>query len=256
MAVGGVATGKGGATLRPGDRLEVDAADWLRPTPEAPLAVLAEDPAAGWAVLDKPAGQDVHPLKIEEAGTLLQAAAGRYPELLRGGGVGREGPLRSGVVHRIDGVTSGCVVLARTDDAWDALRDAFARHRVRKTYLARVAGRPGAGRLNAPMAVVKHRPARAGVVGSADGRGHATAMSWSEHHWDEQTAQSVLRVDLETGFLHQVRAGLAHLGHPVVGDWLYRGPEAPRLGLHAWRIQAESFGLQAEAPPPALLRAP
>ena len=249
VAVDGSVARKGGATLKPGQTLRVQTAEWLVPEPDAPLSVLAEDPAGGWAVLDKPAGQAVHPLKPEERGTLLQAAAGRYPELLAPEGVGREGPLRSGAVHRIDGPTSGCVALARTPEAWDRLRAAFAGHRVRKVYLARVAGRPAAGSLEAPMAVVKHRPARAGVVGEAAGGGHATAMSWEPLSVDPAGRTTLLRVELSTGFFHQIRAGMAHLGHPVVGDWLYGGPEAPRLLLHAWRVRPPGAA-EVEAPPP------
>ena len=250
VRVDGVAAAKAGASLRGGQEVVVEAADWLRSAGEAPLAVLAEDPAGGWVVLDKPAGQAVHPLRIEERDTLLQAAAGRFPELLAGEGVGREGPLRSGVVHRIDGPTSGCVVLARTDEAWDWLRAAFAAHRVKKTYLARVAGRPAAGSLEAPMAVVKHRPARAGVVDE----GHATAMRWEPLSTDPAGRTTLLEVDLGTGFFHQIRAGMAHLGHPVVGDWLYGGPEAKRLLLHAWRLEVTGEGIAAEAPAPPGLR--
>ena len=249
VRVGGVAATKPGASLRAGEELVVEIADWLQPEPDAPLATLAE--GGGWAVFDKPAGQSVHPLRPDERGTLLQAAAARHGELLAPEGIGREGPLKSGVVHRIDAATSGCVVLARTGNAWDALRAAFAGHRAQKTYLARVAGRPEAGRLDAPMAVVKHRPARSGVV--AEG-GHATAMSWAPLSTDPAGRTTLVRVELETGFFHQIRAGLAHVGFPLVGDPLYRGPDHPRLMLHAWRLRIAEAGIDAEAPPPPGLR--
>lgn len=247
---------KPGVNVEGGQSLAVRAEDWLQPEPDAPLQVLAEDPESRWVVFNKPEGQAVHPLSPVERGTLLQAGAARFPELCSEKGVGREGPLRSGVVHRIDGPTSGCVVVARTDPAWDLLRDAFAGHRIRKTYLARVAGRPAAGSLEAPMAVVAHRPARAGVVGDDDARGRATSMTWVPLSTDPAGRTTLLEVTLETGFFHQIRAGMAHLGWPVVGDWLYRGPEAKRLLLHAWRLGVPELGLQAEAPPPPGLRPP
>ena len=187
-----------------------------------------------------------------ERGTLLQAAAGRWPELLRPEGVGNEGPLKSGVVHRIDGVTSGCVVLARSDAAWSRLRGAFAGHRVRKTYLARVAGQPAAGRLDAAMAVVKHRPARAGVVED----GTPTRMAFEPLSVDPAGRTTLARVELETGFFHQVRAGMAFLKFPLVGDFLYGGPEHPRLLLHAWKLKVEDEDIDAEAPPPPGLTPP
>ena len=96
-----------------------------RPLPEPSLAlpVLAEGP--GWLVVDKPAGMPVHPLREDERGSALGFVAARHPEIV---GVG-EGGLRSGVVHRLDVETSGCLAFAYREEAWQRLRAAFRGHR-------------------------------------------------------------------------------------------------------------------------------
>ncbi|NIR59804.1 MAG: RluA family pseudouridine synthase, partial [Gammaproteobacteria bacterium] len=79
------------------------------------LVVLAR--GAGWVAVDKPAGVPVHPLRADERGSVLAAVAARHPEVQ---GVG-EGGLRSGVVHRLDVGTSGVLLVATAEDAWQRL---------------------------------------------------------------------------------------------------------------------------------------
>ncbi len=79
-------------------------------------------------------------------------------------------------------------------------------------------------------------------------------MRWEPLSTDPAGRTTLLKVHLATGFFHQIRAGLAHLGHPVVGDWLYGGPEAKRLLLHAWRLEIAEEEIEAEAPAPQGLR--
>ena len=147
------------------------AAQAPRPEPEAPLVVLAEGP--GWVALAKPAGTPVHPLTPGEGGTLLNALVARRPEIL---GVG-EGGLRSGVVHRLDVDTSGAVLFATEEAAWQRLRAAFRTHRVTKRYRAVVAGSPPEeGRAALTLALASHRPARVRVVAPGEvGRAGARA---------------------------------------------------------------------------------
>jgi 23S rRNA pseudouridine1911/1915/1917 synthase len=198
-----------GEALAAGSVVEVErfvpaAAQRPEPEPGLALPVLAEGP--GWLVVDKPPGMPVHPRREGERGTALGFVAARHPEVA---GVG-EGGLRSGVVHRLDVETSGCLAFATEQASWERLREAFRRHAMEKVYRAIALG-PLAG-----ATLVEVRPV--------------------------------------TGFLHQIRAGLAHLGHPLAGDGRYGAAEvgdpsgAARAMLHASRLAGA--GLEAEAPDP------
>jgi 23S rRNA pseudouridine1911/1915/1917 synthase len=211
------------------------------PEPDVPLRVLAE--GEGWIALDKPAGVPVHPLAPGERGTLLNALVARHPEVT---GIG-EGGLRSGVVHRLDVDTSGVLLFATAELRWLDLREAFRSHRVEKHYRALVHGRlEGEGDLVLQLAVVRHRPARVGVVAAGDGRSRRTQLRWRSLERFEST--TLVEVAPRTGFLHQIRASLAHLGHPLVGDVAYGAPEGEgeRHLLHAARVAVDDVA--AESP--------
>jgi 23S rRNA pseudouridine1911/1915/1917 synthase len=225
------------------------------PEPDAPLDVLAADPGAGWVVVNKPAGAPVHPLEPTETGTVLNALAARFPAVH---GVG-EGGLRSGVVHRLDVETSGALVLAIRPDAWRRLRDAFREHRATKIYHAIVLGDPGpGGQARLHLAVTQHRPARVRVLDETDAwtspGARACDLTWRRIE-RLGTRAALVEVTLRTGFLHQVRVTMAHLGHPIAGDAHYGGAtgadpsEAARPMLHARRLAVE--GIDVVAPEPA-----
>jgi 23S rRNA pseudouridine1911/1915/1917 synthase len=214
------------------------------PEPEVPLAVLAR--GEDWIALDKPPGMPVHPLAPGERGTLLNALVARHPEVT---GVG-EGGLRSGVVHRLDVDTSGVLLFATGELRWLALREAFRSHRVQKRYRAVVHGRlEGRDRVVFQLAVVRHRPARVGVVAPGAGRGRRTELAFrSLEVFGDRT---LVEVAPRTGFLHQIRASLAHLGHPVVGDVAYGAPagEASRQMLHAAEVAVDDVAARSPDPP-------
>ena len=242
-----------GLALEAGARVDVmgaapRAAQRPAAEPELGFAVLAEGP--GWLVLDKPAGVPVHPLAEDERGTLLNFAVARHPEML---GIG-EGGLRSGVVHRLDVDTSGCLALAISEPAWRRLREAFRRHRVSKTYRAIALGAlRERGELELPLVVARHRPARVRAALPGERGARATRLAWRVR---ERLRGAVLvEVDLETGFLHQVRATLAHLGAPLAGDRLYGPPAegdpsgAARQMLHAARLSYAELSAESPDPP-------
>jgi 23S rRNA pseudouridine1911/1915/1917 synthase len=218
----------------------------IEPDPDAELVVLARGP--GWLALDKPAGVPVHPLREGERGTLLGAVLARHPEL---GGVG-EGGLRSGLVHRLDTDTSGVVLVALEQAAWRRLREAFRTHRATKLYRAVVLGRtPGEGCEELALRVSRHRPARVGVAGPEDPHARIARLAW--RRLESFALASLVEVRLETGFLHQIRATFAHLGHPVAGDRRY-GPgddptRAPRQMLHASVLELEDVRAASPDPP-------
>lgn len=237
-----------GERLAAGASVEVEhfvAAAEQHPTaePELALRVLAEGP--GWLVVDKPAGMPVHPLREAERGTALGFVAARHPEIV---GVGERG-LRSGVVHRLDVETSGCLAFARTEASWCALRQAFRGHRMEKVYRAIAIGSlAGEARLELPMVVAQHRPARVRV---AEG-GHRVVLAWRA--LEALRGATLVEVRPVTGFLHQIRAVFAHLGHPLAGDLRYGAAEAgdasqaARAMLHASLLAGA--GIRAHAPDP------
>ena len=213
--------------------------------PQAELVVRAQGP--GWLAVDKPAGMPVHPLREDETGTVLNAVIAREPQVH---GVG-EGGLRSGVVHRLDVDTSGTLLLATQAQSWDRLRRAFAEHRVEKVYRALVLGRVlHAGSAELPLVTARHRPARVRVAAEGEPARGARMGVLSFRPLEVFAAATLLEVRPRTGFLHQIRVTLAHLGFPVAGDRSY-GPASDATGaarhmLHAARVAFEE--IEAESP--------
>ncbi len=193
--------------------------------PELALRILARGP--GWIAIDKPAGMPVHPLDPAETGTALNFVVAHFPEV---SGVGEAG-LRSGVVHRLDVDTSGALLFATEQGRWEQLRGAFRSHRVEKRYRALVHGDlTGGGELVLHLAVAQHRPARVRVVAADDARSRRTVMTWRAIA--RLRGATLVEARPATGFLHQIRASLAHLGHPVFGDEAYGAPPSPLAKRH------------------------
>lgn len=210
------------------------------PRPDLPLEIVAE--GAGWVCVDKPAGCGVHPLRPDQEDTVLNALIARRPEIA---GVGEAG-LRSGVVHRLDVGTTGALLFATEDESWRRLRGAFSAHRVDKRYHALVAGRLEDPRsVDLPLAITRHQPAHVAV--RDDGRPTRQRVSPIEVFADA----TLVEVRLETGFLHQIRATMAHVGHPLVGDADYGGPTpdfAARPMLHAASLWIEGIDVRVGRP--------
>jgi len=253
QAIRATALAEKGRLLGPAEVLWVD--DFERPEdrrvppePSAGLSVLAR--GTGWLALDKPAGMPVHPLEANETGTVLGFVAALHPEIH---GVG-EGGLRSGVVHRLDVGTSGALLFARDEPTWRRLRDAFARHRVAKTYRAVVAGELRHGftqRLG--LYVARHRPAVVRVAPDGSRRSGVRDAEQRVEPIEALRGATLVEVRPVTGFLHQIRATLAHAGHPVLGDATYAPADvaasASRQLLHAARVGFEE--IEAHAPDPS-----
>jgi len=176
-------------------------------------------------VVDKPAGLVVHPARGHRHGTLSQALAGRA--------AGGEEPWRAGIVHRLDRDTSGLLVVARSEEAHRALKADLAAREVRREYLALVEGRPPArrGTVDAPLG--RDRRVRTRVSPDTDEPREARTHFALE---DALPGFSLLRVWLETGRTHQIRAHLLAIGHPVAGDPEYG--TAGTLGLERQFLHA------------------
>ena len=126
---------------------------------------------------------------------------------------------------------------------------------MQKVYRALVVGRPpDTGRADLHLAVTRHRPSRVEVVPADRPGARATGLSWRVLDAGPRAVR--VEVSLETGFLHQIRAVFAHLGHPVLGDRVYGAAAAdmaPRQMLHAWRLSWQN--LEAQSPEPKDFRA-
>ncbi len=218
-------------TVAAGERVTIAPADGAPApdVPDAPYAVAYEDEHL--LVIDKPAGVVVHPARGHEAGTLAQALAGRA--------AGGEDPRRAGIVHRLDRDTSGLLVVARTEPAHAALKEQLRRREITREYLALVEGRPAARAGTIDAALGRDRRIRTRVSTDTDEPRPAVT-----HFEVEQplTGFTLLRVRLETGRTHQIRAHLLAIGHPVAGDRDYG--RSGLLGLTRQFLHAERLAFR------------
>ena len=184
------------------------------------LEILFEDE---WLlVVDKPAGLVVHPTYKNVAGTLLDGLRERLPGVTLS------------VASRLDKLTSGIVVLAKTPDVHAALQRAWPD--AEKDYLAVVEGRvePEQDDINLPLGPDPGDRRRRIVRGD----GAPSVTRFERLAYDAASNRSVVRCRLVTGRRHQIRVHLAARGWPVAGDAVYGRaiPGFPRHALHAWRI--------------------
>jgi 23S rRNA pseudouridine1911/1915/1917 synthase len=229
---------------------------------DLPLTVLYQD--ADLAVIDKPAGLVVHPAAGHADETLVNALLFHVKDL---SGVG--GELRPGIVHRLDKDTSGVMVIAKNDRAHRALTEAWCTDRVRKEYLALVYGTPAKDRGTIDAAIGRDPRDRKRMTVLKGGRPAITDYEVVERF----RYVSLLRCTLRTGRTHQIRVHLKHIGHPIVGDPVYSGPQwrgvpdkilqktlasMKRQALHAVRLTfpriSDGSTLSFEAPMPEDMR--
>jgi 23S rRNA pseudouridine1911/1915/1917 synthase len=190
------------------------------PSPAEPEIVLQDEHLL---VIDKPAGLVVHPGAGHASGTLVDALAGKIA-----GGDSE----RPGIVHRLDRDTSGLMVVARSEAAYERLQELVRERALERTYLALVRGRPRsrAGKIDAPIGRDRGDATRISLD-SASARPAVTHFEVDrllpEH--------ALLRVTLETGRMHQIRVHLAAVDLPVAGDPVYgvAEPGLERQFLHA-----------------------
>jgi 23S rRNA pseudouridine1911/1915/1917 synthase len=193
------------------------------PEPEAAVQVQVRHADDDVIVVAKPAGLVVHPGAGRAGGTLVNGLLARFPELAEVG----ERP-RPGIVHRLDRDTSGLLVVARSQHAYDALVEGIARREVKRGYLALAWGRLEAprGAIDAPIGRSASRRTRMAV---REGGREARTSYLVLREYDDPVV-SLLECVLETGRTHQIRVHLAAIGHAVVGDAAYRG-DRPALRL-------------------------
>jgi 23S rRNA pseudouridine1911/1915/1917 synthase len=190
--------------------------------PSVVVPVVYEDPDV--VVVDKPEGLVVHPGPGNPTGTLVHGLLARYPDIAAVGD-----PMRPGIVHRLDKGTSGLLVVARSETAYESLVAQLAARAVTRGYVALVWGTPASpsGLVDAPIGRSPRDPLRMAVV--ADGKPARTRYETVATYRDPVEVAR-LTCTLETGRTHQTRVHLQALGHPVVGDAWYGGAR-PGLDL-------------------------
>jgi 23S rRNA pseudouridine1911/1915/1917 synthase len=182
-------------------------------------------------IVDKPAGLVTHPAPGHAGITLAEGLAGRT--------AGGADPQRAGIVHRLDRDTSGLLVVARTDEAYEELQRMMRAREITREYLALVGGHPEAesGTIDAPIGRDR---ARRTVMSTRTDRARGAVTHFTVIERLPRTA--LLSVRLDTGRTHQIRAHLAAIGHPVCGDRAYGGAKCGlRLGLKRQFLHARKL---------------
>lgn len=209
---------------------------------DIPLNIIYED--AALLVLNKPPGIVVHPAAGHDDSTLVNALLHHCAGELSGIG----GVARPGIVHRLDKETSGCLVVAKTDETHVALSAQFAGRTVEKLYLAIVCGVMPRDEGNIRAAIARHPTHRKRMAVRDEKEGRAAHTGYRV--MERLRHATLVEARLHTGRTHQIRVHFQHLGHPVAGDDTYGQRQTkrlteltsyvpPRVLLHAHKLAFE-----------------
>ncbi|MGC8668016.1 MAG: RluA family pseudouridine synthase [Chthonomonadales bacterium] len=205
--------------LRIGDVIEAElpALEPIRAVPQQiPLSVVYEDDHI--LVVNKPRGMVVHPAPGNPEGTLVNALLGRThfaPTFADA--------LRPGIVHRLDKDTSGLLVVAKTEEAYQSLQLQIAQRTAQRIYLAVVWGNPSFRRVEVDAPIGRHPVDRKKMAVITDAGLRARSAVTQLEVVEAWRGFSLVEARLRTGRTHQIRVHCAYIGHPVVGDLLYGG---------------------------------
>ncbi len=205
----------------------------LRPV-NLPLKVLYDD--HGLLIIDKPAGLPMHPGAGFKGTTLASALLYQFKDIKL---VGEED--RPGIVHRLDKDTSGLVLVAKTQEMYEYLKDAFAERKIKKEYITLVRGHVEKkhGFIETPIGKSKADFRKYDVRNVIQPKESLTEYSVLEYLGvDEYT---LIRVKLHTGRTHQIRVHFNSIGHPVMGDQLYSPKRSHLAGLNRQFLHAKKI---------------
>ncbi|MFA6047483.1 MAG: RluA family pseudouridine synthase [Parcubacteria group bacterium] len=255
--------------LKENDELEInleETSSELLPNKKIKLEIIFQD--ENIVVVNKPAGLQVHPDFHEKKNTLVNALINKFPEIKNVG----ENMMRPGIVHRLDKDTSGVIIIARNQKTFVELKNKFKNREVEKKYWAIVyraseSGRLGesgilSGVIEAPIA--RSSKYRKQVIAGKKTKTKVREAVTKYRVLKEWNIFSLLEVTPKTGRMHQIRVHLTSIGHPIVGDKLYKNKtnrtnrtniienRAVRQMLHAKSIRfnlfGEDFSFEAQIP--------
>lgn len=192
----------------------------LTPVAEIEVPVIFEDKNV--IVINKPAGLSVHPTTFEESDTLVNGLLYKFPEIekINDGTLGAE--LRPGIVHRLDKDTSGTMVIARNQKSFDELKELFRERKVIKKYWAIVYGKINAKRGIIDLPIARASNYKKQSIASRKTKTKIREAVTEYEVLSEYKKYSLVELTPRTGRMHQIRIHLFSLGHPVVGDDLYK----------------------------------
>jgi 23S rRNA pseudouridine1911/1915/1917 synthase len=246
---------KPGYRLCVGDEINLDnvrkTEEKLFPNSKIELEIIYED--KNIIAVNKPAGLQVHPDYNEKLNTVVNKVISRYPEISSitedSSALSR---MRPGIVHRLDKDTSGILAIARNKKTFDELKRMFKAKEVLKKYLAIVYGAPEekTGIINKPLARTSNYR-RQTIAGKKTKTKIREAITEYKLVKKLNNGLSLLEISPKTGRTHQIRVHLFSIGHPIVGDKLYKlksqianrkSHNADRQMLHASEIRFELLG--------------
>lgn len=218
----------------------------LRPT-NTPLKILYNN--HGLLIIDKPEGMVVHPGAGFKGETLASALLYQFSDMHM---VGEDH--RPGIVHRLDKDTSGVILVARTQEMYEYLKDAFAERKVKKEYIALVYGKVENqhGVIETPIGKSKTDFRKQTTKNPVDAKPALTEFKVLEYlESQEQTpgrngvdVYTLVMVKLHTGRTHQIRVHFSSIGHPLMGDELYGGKKIKLEGLNRQFLHAKKIEVQ------------
>lgn len=237
---------KAGHKLSSGDKIEVLEKESHGPVELPEITVISE--TGHYVIVEKPAGLLVHPTEAKEPVTLAACLLKQFPEIA---GVG-ESEVRPGIVHRLDREASGLLVIAKTQEMFDHLKQQFKDRTVDKEYYVLVYGTFDTDHDTIDFVIDRGNDGRMVARPKTDLLKLKNATKTIQgkdaitEYWVKQAFVrfSFLRIKIHTGRMHQIRVHMFATGHPVVGDTLYENKklikkgdsDIGRLFLHAYKL--------------------
>jgi len=200
-----------------------------------PVDVLFEDEHI--IIINKAPGMVVHPAAGNATGTLVNALLHHCEGKL----ADQAGEDRPGIVHRLDKDTSGCMVVAKSNTAYQHLVEQFANRTTEKEYLTVTQGKPHKDSDTIKTNIGRHPVNRMKMAVVAEDSGKVAITDYQILHYDEASDSSLVHCIIHTGRTHQIRVHMHHISCPIIGDVIYsktnrQKPQPGRLMLHARRL--------------------
>ncbi|HOW60544.1 MAG TPA: RluA family pseudouridine synthase [Candidatus Moranbacteria bacterium] len=208
-----------------------------------PLEIIFEN--SDIVVINKQAGIQVHPSHNEKINTIANALLAHFPEIAKVHDDSVGGESRPGIVHRLDKDTSGVMVIARNKKTFNELKKKFKDRSISKKYVAICEGifEKKQGVIKKPIA--RSSNYRKQIIAKKNTKTKIRPAETEYKVIKESKEYSFVEVVPKTGRMHQIRLHLASMGHPVVGDLLYKNrgdkDKAKRQLLHAEKLEFEIF---------------